>query len=230
MLVADALISSYNKRRAREIGRLDAPLPRCLSGERSLRSHRKVARLRLGNRAPRRFARSASPTDLGSYEEMVLSTLASVERMRPARERLHTTIMDISRNPPHRPATRATSEPPRHGHAFQDLLVSGLRGTCRDAEGARYLASAARALATESERVDTYHQIATASSHGTADPGAGPGTSSERRVQAQVGPGHGDRATPLSSAVVGEEPVYHSGPNGAAAAALHARGRRCCCP
>ncbi|KAK2813466.1 hypothetical protein Q5P01_000835 [Channa striata] len=166
MLVADALISSYNKRRGegdRQTRRPSAPrsLWRAVPCEPSSRA------LALGQPRPEEIRHSASPTDLGSYEEMVLSTLASVERsapsaipglvgapalatMRPVSAYIRT-IMDISRNPRRPPPRRATSEPPRHDTPSKTCW-SRPEGTCRDAEGARYLASARRGRSQTGER------------------------------------------------------------------------------
>ncbi|KAK2814394.1 hypothetical protein Q5P01_000522 [Channa striata] len=80
MLVAGVLISSYNKRRCEEIGRLGVPLPSGLLCGGSLRAIGSW-RLRWAT-ASEEIRASASRTDLGSYEEMVLSTLASVETVR----------------------------------------------------------------------------------------------------------------------------------------------------
>lgn len=83
MLVADVLISSYNKRRCegdRQTRRPSAPRSplRAVPCELS-----EAAALALGNCVPRRFVHECISGQIwGSYEEMVLSTLASVETVR----------------------------------------------------------------------------------------------------------------------------------------------------
>ncbi|KAK2812105.1 hypothetical protein Q5P01_000104 [Channa striata] len=209
MLVADALISSYNKRRGREIADSTPSAPLFLL-QRFLRSHRSRALCALGNRAPRRFGtqcisdRSGELRGDGAVDAGLCRTVRAgapipgprgaqlLATMRPVSAFGIRTIMDISRNPPHRPRDAATSRNRPDTTRLPRPAGLGLEGTCRDARERRYLASAPEGARTGERTVDTYHQIATAALR-TADPGAGPGTSSERRVQAQVGPGHGDR-------------------------------------
>ncbi|KAK2813525.1 hypothetical protein Q5P01_000809 [Channa striata] len=168
MLVADVLISSYNKRRCegdRQTRRPSAPRSplRAVPCELSSRA------LALGQPRPEEIRhqcisdrsgelRGDGAVDAGLCRtvraerqalELISCFVPDAETALSVQDETRVsayirTIMDISEEPAsHRPRDAATSEPaPDHGHVFRDLLVSGLEGTCRDAEGARYLASA----------------------------------------------------------------------------------------